>query len=990
MGLASIEGAPGAGPIRVPSNEPGMVDPFPPSRTARPLAVVLAVALLFVLAVSVALSKLGILWSSQFTFVANSDAPVCVPGGPCFRFIGATLKHTTAGQAIPLRMARIDNLFELAKELDAGMLKAALIDRAGLEQTAEIQPSYNLFISTGEAVREIPALLLFHGEPPLGQREIVFERAGARSEAKSLTIERRDLGVLGELLVGAMQPAPFRLSAGLLILLLAAITAWTEAHTCAWLHFGGAVFAGAVLARTSALMAIAAIDAPILHLSAVLVILIPWLALTRVAIRHNAEAPHWAVRTTDHLAKSVPASLDAQQWRRAFSLLELGMVLLCIGLFAYMLWSGPSFRWSIFEERDLLEARRVLSERMIPLYGPELLLGGQTIGSGLYLLMAPVVAVYNDPAALLLFNRILFLGMALVLWWGVRDWVGSGAALLAVFALIASERIVALSYWPIHPNFSLFFAFLYACAVVRGAVAGNRGWLIFSGLLLGLLVQLHFSYFLLVPSHVILTLLANYQRDRWTKPLAALVFLIPLAPFLLSDASHGFPNIARIAQRPRFNALYPNEIFGNAGLLPLVFGWLRQVPGLLSEVTSLLSLLMIGLGVALALADAFRRAPITPSLAATVLFTAPAFELNVLGMGYNTRHTLTMVPALFILAGFGFAGVLKLLRLERHAPLLVLPLLAVLALRASNSATMGRIVSSEGEWAVDYNARQAIAVDLIGRLRLSPEAYQSRAYWWWVGWSIDPTVYAELYRRLVGSVAAQPIIWPDQYVLVTEAADLPPFLKILFEDQGSRQIGGMHVHVAMPRKDLLPPSSNADTGVRLQPFFQELDTVGDRRQGFSHIGRARAGTAQRDLFLAVMAQGRIKVLITTEHDEIEGRSRLRWCVDSPSLNGHYQEFKTLWRPRLIMQTDSHPVEARLASDVLGSLSYKTPRCGEAWNGRAASWQATFAFDGLFDQSFMLRPDLSEQRMPLDFNAPLRNLPLSQTLISRWIDARFDR
>src|SRR5262249_29515679 len=157
-------------------------------------------------------------------------------------------------------------------------------------------------------------------------------------------------------------------------------------------------------------------------------------------------------------------------------------------------------------------------------------------------------------------NRILFVGMALVLWWTVREWSGPGAALLAVFALVASERIVALSYWPIHPNFSLFFVFLYASALLRGAVARNLGWLIFSGLVLALLLQFLSSCLSLSTRHIVLSLLANYQRGRWTKAFAAVAFLLPLAPFLVIDAAHGFPYIARIAQRPRFHALYPSEI----------------------------------------------------------------------------------------------------------------------------------------------------------------------------------------------------------------------------------------------------------------------------------------------------------------------------------------------------------------------------------------------------------------------------------------------
>ncbi len=348
----------------------------------------------------------------------------------------------------------------------------------------------------------------------------------------------------------------------------------------------------------------------------------------------------------------------------------------------------------------------------------------------------------------------------MVLWWGIRDWCGPAGALFAVFALIASERIVALSYWPIHPNFSLFFAFLYACALLRGAGDGRRGWLIFSGLLLGILTQLHFSYFLLLPCHVVLVLLGNYDRDRWTKPLAIAVFLIPLAPFLVIDTVQGFPNISQIAQRPRFHGLYPNKPFGNAGLLPLVFGWSQEISGPLSNILSTLTTLMIALGIAVGLgsvAGSARSGRITPARAATVLFCIPAFELTVLGMGYNTRHTLAMVPALFILAGFGFAGVMNVVGPAKQwlGTWLILPLLMVLGVRAANSAAIEKISRSEGEWAIDYRSRETIAKDLAGRLGMPPQVYARKTYWWWVGWSIDLEAYADVYRRSVASLGAR-------------------------------------------------------------------------------------------------------------------------------------------------------------------------------------------------------------------------------------------
>jgi hypothetical protein len=959
------------------------------------VAVFMAALLLFVVAVPIVSAKLDSLWSSEFTFRANTYEPACVPGGPCFRFLDAEVRRTDSGYRITIRIDGVDDVYDLARELDEGRLK---LIPASVREDAElprIRPHYDLYINMDEAARQVPASLQFRDAPP-ARITLAFERGGAVSEYRTLDITRGDIGILGSLIVGTGQPGSLRVGAGVLILLLALVTTALEARTSASVGIGPGGFAAAIGIRWAALAAAAAIAWIAIALAAVVLVLLPWLT---IVIRFCQRKP--SVRARGAMAATMAKPL-ARLWQSSrsadrISAIELVVLVLSVGIFAYMMWSGSSFRWSIFEERDFLEARRVLSNLEFPIYGPELLLGGHTIGSSLYLFLAPIIALWNDPAVLLLLNRVLFLGIPLVLWWGLRDWCGPAGSLFAVFAFIASERIVALSYWPIHPNFSLFFAFLYACALLRGAIYGDRCWLFFSGILLGILIQLHFSYFLFLPCHVLLVLFGNSDRDRWTKPLAIVVFFIPLTPFLIIDALQGFPNILQIAQRPRLHGLYPNKPLGNAGLLPLVAGWIDEGNGTLARLLSALTILMIGLGCVIGLGSVAAKPKserITPALAAIVLVFVPAFELTLLGMGYNARHTLALIPGLFMLAGFGFAGVVNMLAPERRwlGPWLAVPLIAVMCVRAASSANIEKISRSEYEWAIDYQSREAIARYLAVRLGMSPEVYATRTYWWWLGWSIDPEVYADIYRRSVPSPATQKSsLTADQYVLVTPAAKLPPFLQRAFVVEESHPVAEMYVHLAKPKENIAAPSANADTGVRLRPFLEQIDQLRSRPQEFARIGHAQVGATRRDLFLGTMADGRIKILISTEQDEVGGRGRLRWCVDSPSLNGHYQEFKTVWRPRLLLTPASgEMVEAKLASDVFGSLLYKTPRCGEAWSERSPSWRATFASDGVFDQSFMPRPELSPQQRVLDFDAPIRNTSLSQAAVSQWLERRFDR
>ena len=955
------------------------------------LVAIVATLLLFVITVPLVMAKLT-LRAVEHTFMTDFARAACIPTSFCFRFASADIESAPTGYRVAVTIEGVDNLFEVAKKTGEGTLRA-VVANGSRDDAPTIEPRYGTYISFDESQRSVGAFLHFN-DVPTGRLSLAFADGGSVSEFRTLDVSRREVGRVERVFADMGRSAPGRVGAAALILALILMTSLLEARAVAGLALGGGALASAFLARCAAVAAAGHIASPAISLPAIVVVLMPWLAILAPGIAG------WSGRSASGRRMAAMAAGRAERLRRPSAdgrlhLLELGVLAAGLAVFAYMLWFDSSFRWSIFEERDFLEAQHVFSQFAFPLYGPELLLGGHTIGSSLYLLLAPIVALWNDPEALWLLNRLLFLGMPLLLWWGLRDWASPSGALFAAVALIASERMVALSYWPIHPNFSLFFACLYTCAILRGAADGSRRWLILSGLLLGLLTQLHFSYFLFLPAHILLVALGNDGRDRWTKPLAVGAVLLPLAPFLLIDAVHGFPNIAQIVQRPRLHALYPNTPFANASLLPLVFGWLRQVSGPLSDVTSTLTILLLAVGIAVGIGSAAGagRARMTPPLGAAILFCVPAFELTVLGMGYNTRHTLTMVPALFLLAGFGFDVIVKLLAPAHRqvGAALVLALVVLVGLRAGNAATLARISKSEGEWAIDYRSRQAIAADLAGRLGMTPRQYAGRIYWWWVGWSIDPEIYGNLYWRVAPAAGVRKSsLSSDQYVLVTAGAELPPFLQTLFNNQESRAVAGMYVHVATLKKEKPMPSANADTGVRLNHFLQQVDLLRRQPQGFVRIGQLDVGTSRRDLFLGTLADGRIKLLVTTDHTEGEAGGRLRWCLDSPSINGHRQEFKTIWRPRLLVTPEvGQVVEARLAGDVLGSLAYKAPRCGEARAERIGSRPMMFEFDGVFDQSFMLRPSLSPQTWFLDFAAPIENRSLPSISIARWIIARFD-
>src|SRR5262249_58615438 len=109
--------------------------------------------------------------------------------------------------------------------------------------------------------------------------------------------------------------------------------------------------------------------------------------------------------------------------------------------------------------------------------------------------------------------------------------------------------------------------------------------------------------------------------------------------------------------------------------------------------------------------------------------------------------------------------------------------------RAANSATIEKISRSEGEWAIDYRSREVIARHVARGLGMPPQVYVRKTYWWWVGWSIDPEIYADIYRRSAASLSTRKSsLTSHEYVLVASSAELPPFLQRVFVAEDSRPV----------------------------------------------------------------------------------------------------------------------------------------------------------------------------------------------------------
>jgi hypothetical protein len=93
---------------------------------------------------------------------------------------------------------------------------------------------------------------------------------------------------------------------------------------------------------------------------------------------------------------------------------------------------------------------------------------------------------------------------------------------------------------------------------------------------------------------------------------------------------------------------------------------------------------------------------------------------------------------------------------------------------------------------------------------------------------------------------------------------------------------------------------------------------------------------------------------------------------------------------IVTSPSGSEMESKLAADVLGSLTYKTPQCGTALSDRPGPWSFSLAFDGYFDHSFMRRPDLSSERWPLPLDSALHSTTLPAPLVAEWLMRRFQQ
>ncbi len=199
------------------------------------------------------------------------------------------------------------------------------------------------------------------------------------------------------------------------------------------------------------------------------------------------------------------------------------------------------------EGRDVLIVYNILHGHLT-LLGPTASVGGFFLGPIYYYFMAPFLWLFNynpvGPAVM-----VALFGVATV--WLVykvgAEFLGKEVGIIAAFFYSISPLVIAYSRSSWNPNLMPFFSLLTLYLLYKALSKDNYWFFILSGILLGVLMQLHYLA-TFVGVIIVLYVLITRRDHRAIKDFLFLLlgFVVGWSPFLAFEVRHGFPNIISI------------------------------------------------------------------------------------------------------------------------------------------------------------------------------------------------------------------------------------------------------------------------------------------------------------------------------------------------------------------------------------------------------------------------------------------------------------
>ena len=201
------------------------------------------------------------------------------------------------------------------------------------------------------------------------------------------------------------------------------------------------------------------------------------------------------------------------------------------------------------EGRDMLVAKRMLTELRPVLLGPITSVGGMYLGPMYYYFMTPFVWLFGyDPVGPAIMVALIGIATIFLVYKTGKDFFDTPTGLISALLYATSPLVIIYSRSSWNPNVLPFFAILTVYFLLDIYVHKRIEKIFFVGLTLGIAIQLHYlSLILFALTFVVLVL----SRSVLTiKRIIQLVigFLITFSPFILFELRHSFPNTRTLLQ----------------------------------------------------------------------------------------------------------------------------------------------------------------------------------------------------------------------------------------------------------------------------------------------------------------------------------------------------------------------------------------------------------------------------------------------------------
>jgi len=195
------------------------------------------------------------------------------------------------------------------------------------------------------------------------------------------------------------------------------------------------------------------------------------------------------------------------------------------------------------EGRDVLVVKRMLLDGKFTLLGPITSVGSIYMGPVYYYLTAPFLYLWNfDPVGPAIMVVLFSLATIYIIYRLGITYFHPRVGLIAAFTYAISRLTVIYGRSSWNPNIVPFFAVLLIFSVLRVIIDKRFYYLIFAGLSLGVLIQLHYVTLLFFPVLMVIYLCYKPRLPLKYKLLGLSSFLLAYSPFILFELRHQFVN----------------------------------------------------------------------------------------------------------------------------------------------------------------------------------------------------------------------------------------------------------------------------------------------------------------------------------------------------------------------------------------------------------------------------------------------------------------